>query len=124
VTNATGFDQAGDLIQQIRQCLRKELDMEDADDQSLNAFLEHLEGSGPIFLMIPGYLDNAVLTAVRQAFPVCTFLLLAGDIDPAEESPLAYVEMLQPILETSREQHAYNLYHEARVIIKKTYVSQ
>jgi hypothetical protein len=65
-----------------------------------------------------------VLTAVRQAFPVCTFLLLAGDADMSEGAPLAYVEMLQPILDTSREQQAYNLYHEARVIIKKTYVSQ
>jgi hypothetical protein len=111
VLNRTGPDSFGRLRTEIEATIRSRYDMPNDPDEFLWSFVKRqAENDRRIFIIIPGEVEESVLSRLHSEFPHLTLMLMAGD---QMESLPAAVERLSPKLSPGREMEVYMQYHSA-----------
>jgi hypothetical protein len=108
------------LEKEIQKQILQQLLLADDDEQDLissgaDFLLANREKKEPLFIIVPGELDEQVFDALREKFFRFTFFVLKkGELlDPAKLE-LSCIRLLEPKLDPQNEEKAFELYSTTR----------
>jgi len=108
------------LEKEIQKQILQQLLLADDDEQDLissgaDFLLANREKKEPLFIIVPGELDEQVFDALREKFFRFTFFVLkkAELLDPAKLE-LSCIRLLEPKLDPQNEEKAFELYSNTR----------
>lgn len=89
----------------------------DVEDDELIEQMRATANDEPLFVIVPEYVEPALLKEARNLLPTTTFIVLLGH-DPANPAPTAPgFEILQPVLTRDQETQAHTLFFKLERIL-------